>query len=167
MSVDTVFEFYGYFFFFLYCFVGCLSMIVWTPALLGVLYACVLYFCICICPAQLSMFQIERRSRNTLITIIIITINLKAHKISTGCLKRGSNPLCCIKQSSEPTHKDIKVVLLITTLPNNQHHHKYPYTAPTKLEINLHVTQLIQLSQAHTLFSMFSKQFERLIQNQL
>ena len=29
--------------FFFYCIVGCLSMIVWTPAVLGILYACVLY----------------------------------------------------------------------------------------------------------------------------
>ena len=30
------------------------------------------YFCICTCSAQLSMFHMERRSRNTLIIIIII-----------------------------------------------------------------------------------------------
>ena len=46
-------------------------MIVWTPAALGVLYACVLYFCICTCSAQVSLFHMERRSRNTLIIIII------------------------------------------------------------------------------------------------
>ena len=33
------------------------------------------YFCICICSAQLSMFHMERRSRNTLIIIIIIINN--------------------------------------------------------------------------------------------
>ena len=38
------------------------------------LYACVLYFCICPCSAQLSMFHMERRSRNMLIIIIIIVI---------------------------------------------------------------------------------------------
>ena len=38
--------------------------------------ACVLYFCICTCSAQLSVFHMERHSRNTLITIIIITILL-------------------------------------------------------------------------------------------
>ena len=47
-------------------------MIVWTPAVLGVLHACVVYFCICPCSAQLSMFHMERRSRNMLIIIIII-----------------------------------------------------------------------------------------------
>ena len=47
-------------------------MIVWTHAVLGVLYACVLYFCICTCSAQLSMFHMERCSRNTVIIIIII-----------------------------------------------------------------------------------------------
>ena len=31
------------------CSVRCLSMTVWTPAALGALYACVLYFCICTC----------------------------------------------------------------------------------------------------------------------
>ena len=46
-------------------------MIVWTPAVLGVLYASVLYFCICTCSSQFSM---ERRSRNTIIIIIIIII---------------------------------------------------------------------------------------------
>ena len=32
-------------------------MIVWTRAVLSVLYACILYFCICTCSAQLSMFH--------------------------------------------------------------------------------------------------------------
>ena len=35
--------FYGYSFLGL---VGCFSMIIWTPTVLGVLCACVLYFCI-------------------------------------------------------------------------------------------------------------------------
>ena len=38
--VDTLFGFMGSFF---HCLVGRLSMIVWTPAVLSVLYACVLY----------------------------------------------------------------------------------------------------------------------------
>ena len=46
-------------------------MIIWTPAVLDVLYACVLYFSICTCSAQLSMFHMERHSRKTLIIIII------------------------------------------------------------------------------------------------
>ena len=33
-----------------------------------------LYFCICTCSAQLSMFHMERRSRNTLIINVIIII---------------------------------------------------------------------------------------------
>ena len=37
-------------------------MLVWTHAILGVLYACVLYFCICTCSVQLSMFHLKRRS---------------------------------------------------------------------------------------------------------
>ena len=48
-------------------------MIVWTHAVLGVLYACALYFCICTCSAQVGMFNMERRSRN-IITIIILLV---------------------------------------------------------------------------------------------
>ena len=61
-------------FMFFKCLVGYLSMTVWTPAVLSVLYAYVLYFCICPCSVQLSMFHMERRYRNTLIIIIIIII---------------------------------------------------------------------------------------------
>ena len=49
-------------------------MIVWTPAVLSVLYACVLYFCICTCLAQLNMFHMERCSRNMSIIIIVIVM---------------------------------------------------------------------------------------------
>ena len=56
--------FYGYSFF--QCLVGCFSMIIWTPT--------VLCFCIFTCSTQLSIFHMERRSRNTLIIIIIIFI---------------------------------------------------------------------------------------------
>ena len=38
-------------------------MVIWTPTVLIVLYACVLYFCICTCSVQLSMFHMERRSK--------------------------------------------------------------------------------------------------------
>ena len=72
--VDIIYEFYGYAFL---CLVGCFSLIIWTTAVLSVLYACVLHFCICTCSAQLSMFHMERRFRNTLISIsIIIIINI-------------------------------------------------------------------------------------------
>ena len=54
-------------------------MIVWTPAVLSVLYARVLYFCICTCSAQLSISDMERRSRNTPIIIIIIIIIKSAY----------------------------------------------------------------------------------------
>ena len=41
LYIDTIYEFfYGFSFF---CLVGCFS-IVWTPTVLSVLYACVLYF---------------------------------------------------------------------------------------------------------------------------
>ena len=58
----------------LYCSVGCLSMGVWTHAVLGILYAYVSYFCICTCSAQLSMFHMEKHSRNMLTIIFIIII---------------------------------------------------------------------------------------------
>ena len=51
-------------------------MIVWTHAVLGVLYACVLYFCICTCSVQLSMFHMERRSRNTLILLLLLLLKM-------------------------------------------------------------------------------------------
>ena len=53
--VDTVFGLCGSFL--LNCLAGCLSMIAWTPTVLGVLYARVLHFCICFCSARLSMFH--------------------------------------------------------------------------------------------------------------
>ena len=53
------------------CLVGCFSMIILTPAVLSVLYAGVLHFCICTCSVQLSMFHMERRSRNMLLIIMI------------------------------------------------------------------------------------------------
>ena len=48
---------------------------------LSVLYACVFYFCICTCSAQLSMFHMEKRSRNTLIIIIIPAPYLPVHSL--------------------------------------------------------------------------------------
>ena len=38
--VDTVYWFYGYSFL---CLVGCFSMIIWTPTVLSVLYACFVF----------------------------------------------------------------------------------------------------------------------------
>ena len=55
-------------------------MIIWTPTVLSVLYLCILYFCICTCSAQLSMFHMERRYRNTLIITIIIILYIEMRK---------------------------------------------------------------------------------------
>ena len=52
-SLDCFSDFFTH----LYCLVRCLSIIVWTLAVLDVLYVCVLYFCICTCSVQLSMFH--------------------------------------------------------------------------------------------------------------
>ena len=80
--------------FFLLCLVGCFSMIIWTPTVLSVLYACVLYFCICTCLAHLSMIHMERRSRNTLIIIITIIIIIS---ISKRCVmyRKGNGRKAC------------------------------------------------------------------------
>ena len=127
--VDSVFGFYGYFFF--YCVVRCLSMIVWTPAVLCVSnreclyqngvsllytvykytiltgnprYACVLYFGICICSAQLSMLHMEKRFRNTLIIIIIMIVkcmrdcwscSLAGHCPAVSNVSAQRPPQCC------------------------------------------------------------------------
>ena len=89
MYVDVIFALYGYilfffFFFFLYPSLLRSSMFEhdWTNAVLGVLYACVLYFCISTCSAQLIMFHMEKCSTNTLIIITTITL-----QYSIVCLK--------------------------------------------------------------------------------
>ena len=45
--------------------------IVWH-AVWRVCYTCVLYFCICTCSAQLSVFHMERQSRSTMIIIVLL-----------------------------------------------------------------------------------------------
>ena len=72
----TLIRYLGFMGFFCNCLVACFSIIFWTPAVLSVLYICVLYFCICTCSAQLSMFHMEGRSRNTLIIITIVIMLL-------------------------------------------------------------------------------------------
>ena len=51
------------------------------PTVLCVFYACVLYFCICSCSAQLSKFHMVRHSRNMLIITTIIIIIAALHFI--------------------------------------------------------------------------------------
>ena len=80
MYVDTVLRFCFVVVFF-NCLVGCFSMIVRTPTVLSLIYACVLYFCICPCSAQLSMFRRERRSRNMHIVTIIINYDWLRQKV--------------------------------------------------------------------------------------
>ena len=46
-------------------------MIVWTPTVFECLICMLFLFLYCTCSAQLSMFHMEKRSRNTLIIIII------------------------------------------------------------------------------------------------
>ena len=56
------------------CLAGRFSMNVWIPAVLSVLYACVLHFCIFTGSAQLSMFHMESALGNTLIIINVVII---------------------------------------------------------------------------------------------
>ena len=49
-------------------------MIVWTPTVFGCLICMRFLFLYFTCSAQLSMFHMEKRSRDTLIIIIIIII---------------------------------------------------------------------------------------------
>ena len=84
MYIDIIFVFYRYIPFFKYPYLlfswmfehdclgtGCFGCL-WAQAVLGVMYACALYFCMCTCSAQLSMFHRERLFRHTLIIITII-----------------------------------------------------------------------------------------------
>ena len=68
------------------CLVGCFSIIIWTPAVLSVLYACVLYFCICTCSAQLSMLlgAVEIRS---LLLLLLLLLYLAASVSAWQCVK--------------------------------------------------------------------------------
>ena len=52
---------------------------------------CVLYFCICTCSVQLSMFYMERRSRNMLITIIF---TITAQDIQEYCITSSQGQTC-------------------------------------------------------------------------
>ena len=108
------------------------SMIVWTPAVLSVLYACVLYFCICTCSVQLSMFHMERCSRNMLIVIVIIIIIVTMHTliitsqlihcdylVSSSSLRNISNKRCCFTSSS--LFIQSKNILIVGSLMSQQH----------------------------------------------
>ena len=77
----VLFFFFKFVFTHLYCLVGCLSMIVWTHVVLGVFNACVLYFCICTCSAQLSMFHMKRCSKNALFIVIKVPGNRGFHTL--------------------------------------------------------------------------------------
>ena len=69
--IDTVYGFYGYSFL---CLVGCFSMIMWTPAVLSVLYACVLYFCLHLFSAIEHVSHGKALKKYVIIIIIIIII---------------------------------------------------------------------------------------------
>ena len=96
---------------FFLCLAGCFSMIILTPAVLSVLHACVLYFCICTCSAQPSVFHMERRSRNTL--IIIININYLAIEVVTPQLSVRPIPsLSHVGKSSGTAHQQDSALVL-------------------------------------------------------
>ena len=62
--INTIYTFYGYILFFLYPSL-LLRWMFEHDCLHTCLQACILYFCICTCSAQLSIFHKERCSRNT------------------------------------------------------------------------------------------------------
>ena len=77
MYIDMTFEFYAYFFFFILNPYLLLSWMLEHDCLDTCCFGCVLcmcfvvlYFCICTCSAQSSMFRMEMCSANTLIFII-------------------------------------------------------------------------------------------------
>ena len=74
-------------------------MIVWTLVVLGVFYACVLYFGIFTCSAQMSMFHMERRPRNTLIIMIIIITFSKWHSCAANHIAVVFSP-CLVQRCS-------------------------------------------------------------------
>ena len=74
----TVMQYIGFMGVFFFCLIGRFSMIVWTPTVFECLICMRFLFSYCTCSAQLSMFHMDKRSRNTLIIIIIIIINLFA-----------------------------------------------------------------------------------------
>ena len=93
---------------------------------MSILYACVFYFCIC--SAQLSMFHMEKHSRNTLIIVIIISKDVR--QIMTVTLY-FSQPL---PQPPSPHHPPLPQSLCIVhrpfTLP---HPHPPPILSPFSL----------------------------------
>ena len=66
------------------------------------LYACVLHFCICICSAQLSMFHMERRSRNRLIITLVSLGDTRREELGGGggAHNCSSHAAQCTGQSS-------------------------------------------------------------------
>ena len=96
---------------FFLCLVGCFSKIILTPAVLSVLYACFSYFCICTYSAQLSMFHMERRSRNALIIILLLLLIAWGitHSIITLSVTHKTSHL--YPEQIQKDHKDpIKVI---------------------------------------------------------
>ena len=82
-------------------------MIVWTPTAFECLLCMRYTFCICTYSAQLSMFHMERRSRNTLIIIIIIIIIMR-DPYGASSIKDGQKPV-----SLEHVRSPVKVYLII------------------------------------------------------
>ena len=112
-------------------------------------YARVSYFCICTCSAQLSMFHMERRSRNTLIIIIIIIII-----IITCCL----NTLvvcfsCCAIRRNTSKQTDNREMFIIITIVITTDRHTPTQSVPgynTPAPHHCHPRQATQLHTQYT-----------------
>ena len=109
---------------------------------LSVFYECLLHFCICTCSAQLSMFHMERHSRNMLIIIIIIIIII----IYLGNLK------CYHPDINDPDHTYSSTQSPFYTFLTRQIQLNYlPFIKYFGLP-NLLVAQFIEMSKAESVF---------------
>ena len=92
-------------------------MIIWTHSVLGLLYGCVLFFCICTCSAHLSMFQVERRSGNRLNIILFIIIIIIILNREKQCLCQCLRCKESVVKSIVAPFSVIAVVIIIIELP--------------------------------------------------
>ena len=89
IATNTLMRYIGFMGVLFLCLIGCFSMIVWTPTVFECLICMRFLFLYCTCSAQLSVFHMEKRSRNTLIiSIIIIEYNDNRIHIFTKLAQR-------------------------------------------------------------------------------
>ena len=109
-------------------------MIVQTHAVLGVLYACVLYFCICNSPAQLSMFHMERRSRNS--------ISISSNSSSSGNSRSNDD---------DGDNSNIPIIIIIIIIKNKSLEHSLDLDEPKQITTQTTGCFEINCSRFHSL----------------